>query len=88
MSLKAIMMDDRCFILSSRWRKFEDSSYSHRSVFQSIFFCQNKAFYEDVYNKINKLSNFKFNLVSLITRIRDTSIELGLKYSISGLFKI
>ena len=41
-----------------------------------------------MYITINKLSNFKFNLVSRITRIRDTSIELGLKDSISGLFKI
>ena len=36
-----------------------------------------KSFYEDKYDKINELSNFKCNLASHINKIRDTDIELG-----------
>ena len=42
-----------------------------------ITYCQRKAFYEDEYDKINELSNFKWNLASHINKIRDTAIELG-----------
>ena len=38
-----------------------------------------KSFYEDKYDKINELSNFKCNLASHINKIRGTAIELGLR---------
>ena len=34
-----------------------------------------KAYYEDGYDKINELSNFKCNLVSFFNKLRDTANE-------------
>ena len=42
-----------------------------------IIYCQTKAFYENEYDKINELWNFKWNLASHINKIRDGAIELG-----------
>ena len=46
-----------------------------------ITHCWRKAFYEDKYDKINELSNFKCNLASHIKKIRDTAVQLGSKVS-------
>ena len=41
-----------------------------------LSFCQRKAFYEDGYNKINELSNYKQNLISRFNTLRDKAIVL------------
>ena len=46
-----------------------------------LSFCQRKTFYEDGYNKINELSNYKGNLISRFNTLRDMAIELDLKES-------
>ena len=46
-----------------------------------LSFCRRKAFYEDGYNKINELSNYKGNLISRFNVMREMSTELGSKRS-------
>ena len=45
---------------------------------RQIVFCRSKAFYEDGYDKIHELSNFKGNLLSHFSRL---STELDFKES-------
>ena len=54
--------------------------------FRHVTSCQRKAFYEDEYDKINELSNFKCNLASHINRIKGTAIELGPRDPVSEWF--
>ena len=49
-----------------------------------LSFCRRKAFYEDGYNKIHELSNYKGNLISRFIKLKDISIEMGLKDSFLG----
>ena len=44
-----------------------------------LSFCRRKAFYEDEYNKINELDNYKGNLISRFKTLKDKTIELGSK---------
>ena len=46
-----------------------------------ITYCRRKAFYEDEYDKINELLNFKCNLASHINKIRYSAIKLSSKDS-------
>ena len=50
-------------------------------VFRHLSFCRRKAFYEDGYNRINELDNYKGNLISRFNTLRDKAIELGSKES-------
>ena len=43
-----------------------------------LSYCRRKAFNE-AYDKINKFSNFKYNLLSRFNKFQDTATELGLK---------
>ena len=47
-----------------------------------LFCCCRSAFDDDGDDKINELFNFKCNLVSRFNKLRDTTIELGLKENI------
>ena len=46
-----------------------------------LSFCRRKAFYEEGYNKINELDNYKRNLISQFKTLRDKAMELGSKES-------
>ena len=70
-----------------------NSSHSHDDVkleilpilievfLRHLSFCWRKAFYEDGYNKIHELSNYKGNLISRFNVLREMSTELGSKKS-------
>ena len=47
-----------------------------------LSFCRKKSFYEDGYNKINELSNYKGNLISRFNTLWDKAIELDSKESL------
>ena len=53
-----------------------------------LSFCKRKAFYEDGYNKINELSNYKGNLNSRFNALRDKAIELSSKESFLTKWKL
>ena len=42
-----------------------------------LSYCSMKAFYDDGYDKINELFNFKCNLVSCLEKLRVTATALG-----------
>ena len=46
-----------------------------------LIFCRRKAFYEDGYNKIHELSNYKRNLISRFNVLQEMSTALGSKKS-------
>ena len=46
-----------------------------------LFFCRRKAFYEDGYDKINELDNYKGNLISKFKNLKDKTAELSSKQS-------
>ena len=46
-----------------------------------LSFCRRKAFYEDGYDKINELDNYKGNLISKFKNLKDKTAELGSKQS-------
>ena len=70
-----------------------NSSHSHDGVkleilptlikvfLRHLSFCRRKAFYEDGYNKIHELSNYKGNLISRFNVLCEMSTELGSKKS-------
>ena len=45
---------------------------------RNLSYCRGKAF-NDAYDKINELSNFKYTLVSRFNKLQDTANELDLK---------
>ena len=50
-------------------------------ILRHLSFCRRKAFYEDGYDKINELDNYKRNIISHFNTLRDKAIELGSKES-------
>ena len=70
-----------------------NTSHSHNGVeleilsaliqvfLRHLSFCRRKAFYEDGYNKIHELSNYKGNLISRFNVLKDMTIALGAKES-------
>ena len=65
---------------------YEDVRLEILSILMEVFlrhlsFCRRKAFYEDGYNKINELDNYKGSLISRLKTLRDKAMELGSKES-------
>ena len=68
------------------FKTYEDVRLEILSILMEVFlrhfsFCRRKAFYEDGYNKINELDNYKGSLISRLKTLRDKAMELGSKES-------
>ena len=68
------------------YKTFEDVRLEIYPILIEVFlrhlsFCRKKAFYEDRYNKINELDNYKGNLISRFKTLRDKAMKLGSKES-------
>ena len=63
---------------SYRWHMFKNSTDTFGDVSQASFLFPKESLYE-IYDKINKLWNFKHNLVSRFNNLQGNATELGSK---------